>query len=83
MISTTEEAQELFETIICKKEDNVVFGFDMEADDMGNYRTGSISLIQIKIKDKPPYILDIYGSNIDLGSTRFNDLMKSEEIQTV
>ena len=55
----------------------------MEADNIGNSKEGKVSLIQIKIIEEPPYILDIYGSNIDLTKTRFNEVMKSEKIETV
>jgi hypothetical protein len=55
----------------------------MESDDIGNFKDGKVSLIQIKLRGEPPYIIDIHGSNIDLTTTKFNDVMKSDNIETV
>lgn len=83
LISTNEEAQALFDRILSSTPNTTAFGFDMESDDIGNVKDGKVSLIQIKLRGESPYIIDIHGSNIDLTTTRFNDVMKSDNIETV
>lgn len=73
---------ELFQRIE-KSKQTVAIGFDMEADNIGDFKNGKISIIQIKLMDEPAYIIDIHGSQIDLKSTRFNEVMKSTNIETV
>ncbi|XP_052058506.1 uncharacterized protein LOC127698850 isoform X1 [Mytilus californianus] len=82
LISTTEEARALFQRIE-KSKQTVAIGFDMEADNIGDIKNGKISIIQIKLIDEPPYIIDIHGSQIDLKTTMFNEIMKSTNIETI
>lgn len=73
---------ELFQRIE-KSKQTVAIGFDMEADNIGDFKNGNISIIQIKLMDEPAYIIDIHGSQIDLKCTKFNEVMKSTNIETV
>ncbi|XP_071177224.1 uncharacterized protein [Mytilus edulis] len=82
LISTTEEAMELFQRIE-KSKQTVAIGFDMEADNIGDFKNGNISIIQIKLMDEPAYIIDIHGSQIDLKCTKFNEVLKSTNIETI
>ncbi|CAC5418142.1 EXD1 [Mytilus coruscus] len=83
LISSNEEAKELFQRIDTNKHNIATLGLDVEAVELGSSRKGVVSVVQIKIQDEPPYIIDIYGSKIDLKATLFNDIMKSEEIEKV
>lgn len=80
LISRNEETKALFQRIHRNKHNIATLGLDVESVELG---ISVVCIVQIKIQDEPPYIIDIYGSNIDLKATLFNEIMKSEEIEKV
>ncbi|XP_071177225.1 egalitarian protein homolog isoform X2 [Mytilus edulis] len=80
LISRNEEAKALFQRIHRNKHNIATLGLDVESVELGS---SVVCIVQIKVQDEPPYIIDIYGSNIDLKATLFNEIMKSEEIEKV